>query len=358
MFHVDVPDAPEEFPVRYDIQLPPEYDPYVRYPAIVTLHAAGGTPESQVTWWAGAADAKSGERRGQAARHGYIVIAPAWTTSRQKAYEYSAREHHVVLASLRDAMRRFSIDSDRVFLSGHALGGDAAWDIGLAHPDLWAGLMVVGARADYGRDDSPLYVTLYNDNAKAFPLYFVFGELDSNKFADNRVPLNRYMKQSGFDPIVVQYQGRGNEHFYEEIQRLFQWMGPQRRDFFPESLEAATMRPWDNYFWYLEVDGLPDAALVSPLSWPPRRARPAKLEARYANNRVVVDAGVSRVTVWLAPRMVDFTRPVELEIINGRDARLEVTPDLETMLEDARTRSDRQHVFWAKVEQQTGRGGR
>ena len=39
-----------------------------------------------------------------------------------------------------DAMRRCSIDSDRVFIAGHGEGVTVAWDIALAHPDLWGGL--------------------------------------------------------------------------------------------------------------------------------------------------------------------------------------------------------------------------
>ena len=35
----------------------------------------------------------------------------------------------------------FSIDTDRVFLSGHGVGGDAVYDIGLAHPEHWAGVI-------------------------------------------------------------------------------------------------------------------------------------------------------------------------------------------------------------------------
>ena len=50
----------------------------------------------------------------------------------QKSYEFSAREHGAVLYALRDAYRRFSLDTDRVFLTGHSIGGNAAWDIGLA----------------------------------------------------------------------------------------------------------------------------------------------------------------------------------------------------------------------------------
>ena len=62
-------------------------------------------------------------------------MAPEWAAENQHQYDYSGREHGVVLACYRDACKRFSIDTDRVFLSGHAMGGDAAWDMGLSHPD-------------------------------------------------------------------------------------------------------------------------------------------------------------------------------------------------------------------------------
>ncbi len=354
-FDVTVPGTSARFPVRYRVQLPPAYDPYVRYPLIVSLHAAGSRPEAQINWWAGDYDEKLRWRRGQAMRHGYIVITPEFTTQGQGRYEYSAREHNVVLKALRDGLRRFSIDSDRVFLSGHGLGGDAAWDIGLAHPDLWAGLILIGARADYGPKE-PKYVTLYNDNAKMFPTYFVFGQLDANKMADNSIPLNRYMKQSGFDPIVVQYQGRGNEHFYDEIQRLFQWMQLQKRDFFPREFETVTMRPWDNFFWFLELDGFPAASMVSPLGWP-TKPRPTRIKASYNNNRISVRTGAANAAIWLSPEIVDFEKRIEISI-NAKNHRNDTVPDVETMLEDARTRADRQHVFWARLEVQTGRGGR
>ena len=134
--------------VSYFVQLPPEYDPRRRYPTIVTLHGVGSTAKGQIDWWAGEANFKankgarmSGARMGQAARYGTIVIAPMWTVAGQVKYRYSAREHDAILSSLRDTCRRFAVDTDRVFLSGHSMGGDAAWDMGLAHPDLWAGVI-------------------------------------------------------------------------------------------------------------------------------------------------------------------------------------------------------------------------
>ena len=177
MFEITVPGLPEDPRIKYYLQLPPEYDPYRRYPCIVTLNGAGTTPQQQIDWWAGAYNSDVQNRFGQATRHGYIVIAPRWTREHQRSYEYTAREHAAVLYTLRDACKRFSIDTDRVFLSGHSMGGDAAWDIGLAHPDLWAGVIPIVATADK-------YVKhKYRENAKYLPLYFVCGEKDGNKLA-------------------------------------------------------------------------------------------------------------------------------------------------------------------------------
>ncbi len=156
-----VTDQPLEFPIEfgdppqaasYLIQLPPEYDPWRSYPCIVTLGLGGvdvsTTAQAQIDWWCGPLHSKLGLRTGQASRNGYIVIAPLWARPGQLAYEYSQREHAIVLKSLRDAMRRFSIDPDRVFLSGHFEGGTAAWDIGQSHPEHWTGVIPISARAD------------------------------------------------------------------------------------------------------------------------------------------------------------------------------------------------------------------
>ena len=249
---------------EYEVQLPDEYDPFRRYPAILTLHAGGRSAADQIDWWAGPYNADLEMRMGQATRHGYIVVAPRWLRPNQTQYEYSGREHAVVLACLRDACRRFAVDTDRVFLTGHSVGGDAAWDLGLAHPDLWAGVIPIVATADYG-PQSPKYVSLYWENARYVPLYFVTGELDGNKLELNRRDFDRYLKRSGYDVMVVEYIGRGHEHFYDEIHRLFSWMNLHRRNFSPEEFSCVTMRPFDNFYWYLELDGLPSRSMVSPL---------------------------------------------------------------------------------------------
>jgi predicted esterase len=322
---------------RYVVQVPPEYDPSRRYPCVVTLHGAGMTPQSQIDWWAGQYDPARGLRLGQATRRGYVVIAPAWATESQTSYGYSQREHAAVLGALRDAKRRLSIDSDRVFLSGHSMGGDAAWDIALAHPDLWAGVLPVVATADK-------YITRYWKNAKGLPMYFVAGQMDGNRLAANARDLDRYMRYAGFDATYVEYQGRGHEHFQEEILRMFEWMERYRRDFHRKEFEVVAMRPWDQFFWWVELDDYPDRFMVLPSQWPRPKTREATVVARITdNNSIQVKTPANRVTLWLSPALVDFDKPVSW----GRD-RVEITPSNEVLLEDVRTRGDRQHPFWAK----------
>ena len=132
-YEFTVPGLPGEKDAGYFIQLPPEYDPLRRYPVIIALADAGVPPEAEIEFWAGPRRPE-GEPLGQATRQGYITIAVQWLKPKQAAYGYSAREHHAVLGSLRDASRRFSIDTDRVFLTGHGVGGDATWDIALRTP--------------------------------------------------------------------------------------------------------------------------------------------------------------------------------------------------------------------------------
>ncbi len=330
--------------IEYLIQLPPEYDPYRRYPCIVTLRGAQTTAMDQIDWWAGQFDPTSHQRLGQASRRGYVVIAPQWLPKGQTKYGYSMTEHAAVLGSLRDACRRFSIDTDRVFLSGYSIGGDAAWDIGLAHPDLWAGTLPIVATVDK-------YVSRYWPNGRSLPMYFVAGQLDGNKIAVNGRDLDRYLKYSGFDVLYVEYRGRGHEGFNDEIQRMFEWMELHQRDFFPKRFEVVSMRPWDQFFWWLELSGFPERSMVLPESWPEPKMKEARTEARVmANNSIWIKTAATDVTVCLSPEFVDFDRRIS---INGH--RVDVTPKAEELLEDVRTRSDRQHPFWTRIRPRVGR---
>lgn len=343
-YEIGVELAPPSGPVRYLVQLPPDYDPLRSYPTILTLNGHGYRPELQLDYWAGGEHPTVG-RIGHAMRHGYIVIALDWMEPHQADYEYTLREHQAVLGTLRDAMRRFSIDTDRVFLTGHGAGGDAAWDIGLSHPDMWAGVIPFLARADK-------YVKHYRDHAKYVDWYFVDGELDGDNIEHNATQYDLYLRPS-IPATLVEYRGRGYEPYQDEILRLFDWMNRRKRRPPPKEIECRSMRPWDNFFWWIELEGLPEHSMVDPAVWSlKRRKRATQIRGReYDNNKLAVFHQAERTTVWLSPEIIDFDKPIQVELngrrIGPRDRM--VRPDLGVLLEDARTRGDRQRPYWAKI---------
>jgi len=189
-------------------------------------------------------------------------------------------------------------------------------------------------------------------------MYFVTGELDGNKLSRNVRDFDRYLTKTDFDVVITQYLGRGHEHFQDEILRLFDWMSLHERNFSPAEFKFHSMRSWDNFGWWVEIDQIPPRVLVVPVRWPPKNGvRPiATSGTNLANNHLRVKTGAGRVTVWLSPDNVDFSQPVSVAV-NGRKHTNpdSAAPNLEVLLEDVRTRGDRQHPFWAKCEFPTGR---
>ena len=329
---------------RYLIQLPPEYDPLREYPCIVALHESRGGPEDQLNWWAGAYSGESKARLGHATRHGFIVVAPVWSRGPQRLYEYTPQEHERVLSALRDAMRRSAIDSDRVFIAGHGEGATAAWDIALAHPDLWAGMISISGSPSKT-------VPHYNPNSELVPLYMVMGELDRSKA--NGSIIDDYMTFK-HDAMVVMYRGRGREYFYDEIHRLFEWMqAPAHgRRPIPREIETVTMRSGDQFFWWLELGALKPDVAIDPILWDQnkKRIRAGQVSAAIGNgNQVRVRGPAENFRVMLRPQDgIDLTKQVVVRY-GSRTIRADFDGSLGVILEDARQRADRKRPFWMSI---------
>ena len=329
---------------QYLIQLPPEYNPLREYPCIVALHESRSTPQSQIDWWAGPYSQQTESRLGHASRHGFIVVAPVWGRATQRTYEYTPQEHERVLTALRDAMRRSSIDSDRVFMTGHGEGATAAWDMALAHPDLWAGMISISGSPSKT-------VAHYEPNARFLPLYLVMGEKDRAK-AKGAI-LDSYMSFN-HDAMVVMYRGRGREYFYDEIHRLFEWMmltANKRRDI-PRDIEAATIRNGDQFFWWLELGDLNPEVAIDPILWDQaKRIRAGKISASIGNgNQIRVSGPAEQFKILLRPQPgIDLNNEVVVRY-RTRPRRFQFEGKLEVMLEDARRRGDRKRPFWVEFQ--------
>jgi pimeloyl-ACP methyl ester carboxylesterase len=324
-------------PTEYAVWLPPEYHPLRKYPALVVLHGGQG-PSLAIDQWSA-----------EAARRGYILVAPEYTLPNQPPdYRYTPSEHAAVELALRDARKRYAIDSDRVFVAGQIIGGHMAWDIGLAHPDLFAGAVVISGLPAY-------YVPRYLGHHERLPLYIVLGDLAP---ASNEVVFNSYVKPlilKAWDVTYVEYFRRGLEEFPEEVPHAFDWMDRRRRDPYPKSFEACSARTSDDRFYGVVIRDFSPGRTTAPEAAEKlgQNLHPAtiKMKSSSMSNLIRLDVhGINRLDVWLSPKLIDFKRKPEIRV-NGKSVNRQsrVKLDLETMLEDVRVRGDRQQVYWHRV---------
>lgn len=111
--------------------LPAGYTPGRKWPLIVNLHGYNPANPTYVRWW------EVDQRHDAGAdRHGVIMIYPH---GRGNTW-YRGMGDRDVLRCIDLAKQTFSVDEDRVYLTGYSMGGGGVWHVGTRHPDLFAAL--------------------------------------------------------------------------------------------------------------------------------------------------------------------------------------------------------------------------
>ena len=331
--------------IPYLVKLPPEYHHGRAYPVVIVLPHPGMAPEQMIAALSYEAD-----------RNGYILLAPEWSGEFGKGWQWRGEDHAYVTDVLRDAIRHFCVDNDRVFLFGALDGANMAMDIGMSHPDLFAGVLAMAP--------IPKWKNLFAEywrNAQKLPFYVATGEMSGDSAANLRQIYERWMP-NGFPGLMVLYKGRGLEWFPAEIPVMFDWMGRKKRANGTSTLQLGTgprfpwttMRSTDNKFYWLGADKITERHMVDNLP-PGRLIVPAEIQGDIlAGNLITVRSrGVTELSIWLGQAMIDWTKPVRVNL-NGRvppGYRPKVMePDLNVLLDDYRDRGDRRMLYMARLE--------
>ena len=324
--------------IDYLVKLPPEYDHGRAYPVLVVLTHAGVDAEVVLAPLLAEAD-----------KNGYILIAPEWAGQFNKGgWEWRGEDHLYATAALRDAVRHFTVDNDRVFLCGVGDGANMAMDVGASHPDLFAGVVAMGPIPKWRG-----FFIEYWRNAQKLPFYVVTGEMAGDSVTNLKHIFERWMPY-GFPAVMAVYKGRGVEWYAAETPVVFDWMSRKKRVNGVATLALDTRRhPWmmlregDNRFYWLQADeiaaGRSGGAPV-----------PAEMMGDIRGNNLIdlKCRGVTQLTVWLSADMIDWMNPVQVRI-NSYAPRgykpKKITPDLEVLLEDYYARGDRRMLFLNKI---------
>jgi predicted esterase len=123
----------------YQMFVPAAYDKSKRFPLVVALHGMGGDENSYLQGYG------QGAFKVEAEKHGYIVACPK---GRKPASMYIGDAEKDVIDVIAEVRRDYNIDPDRVYLTGHSMGGYGTWSVAMNHPDVFAALAPVSGGAN------------------------------------------------------------------------------------------------------------------------------------------------------------------------------------------------------------------
>jgi hypothetical protein len=336
--------------VDYSLLLPPEYSHGRPYPVLFVMPHKNEKPSDIV------------KRYGyHALRNGYILAGVDWSDGLDAPYGYSSDEHLRVLNVLRELSQQYNVDTDRVFISGFGEGANAAWDIGLSHPDVFAGVVPVSSQPKLS------YTLPYWPNAQNLPFYIVTGDVAGDAPKTVMRVFQEWLAK-GYPAMHVIYRGRGTEWYGGELPFIFDWMSKKKRaacvpDMGKPQLSGTStpetymgMRNSDSRFFWLSSDSI-DPRYLYENKPPKREALAARFQGQIrAGNQIVAYAvGAKQLNVWLAPGMVDFTRPVQVTVKWLNQEKMwkspgPIKPSLSVLLDDLYERGDRRRVFVAQIK--------
>jgi len=216
--------------------LPTHYSASKRWPLMLELHGFNPANPVYVKWWS--VDVRHNDI---AEQHDVIFVEPYGRGNAQ----YMGIGEKDVLHCLAEAKRRFSVDDDRVYISGESMGGGGVWLIVTRHPDLFAAAAPVFGGWDFRvlhmLFDNPNATTLperYAQEAQSsfaeaesllnLPIYIQHGDADQTVNVDNSRHAARLLQRWGYDVRYREHPGRGHEDLNNRDE-IVEWFLAHRR---------------------------------------------------------------------------------------------------------------------------------
>lgn len=239
------PGAAYELPYR--LFVPAGYSEAQRYPLIVFLHASGSNGTDNLSQLAPAVGVLID--RAQSAEPAFVLVPQAPATDKWVSgsvgppfRNYSQNERpqslatQLVLAGVGQLEQKYSIDPERVYLTGVSAGGAGTWDL--------------ISRNGVGRFAAAIPITGANDPSRApiiarLPIWTFHGADDDVSPADNTREMVGRLRALGSPVKYTEYPGVGHNsgrRAYEEPE-LFRWLFAQRRAAAPLTGDDSAARP-------------------------------------------------------------------------------------------------------------------
>ncbi|MEX2169138.1 MAG: prolyl oligopeptidase family serine peptidase [Pirellulales bacterium] len=216
--------------LNYRLLVPQNYDPVRKYPLVLFLHGAGergDDNERQLVH--GAGDLVKPDMR---KRYPAFVVAPQcpegkkwvevpWEAASHSLPEQASEPLTQVLKLLDDLPQEFSIDADRLYVTGLSMGGYGTWDLLARQPELIAAAIPICGGGD------PEQVVRFKD----IPLWAFHGDQDEAVKVERSREMITALQAAGGQPIYTEYEGVGHNSWADTYanRAVWDWLFAQRR---------------------------------------------------------------------------------------------------------------------------------
>jgi predicted esterase len=200
--------------MQYTLFVPSTYEPGKASPLIVDLHGLNITPLQQILF-DGTTDL--------AERFGFIVLAPmgfnlsSWWGSRpgkpiptaarkpggDVSYSNAELAEIDTMAVLKLIREKYTIDSDRIYLMGHSMGGAGTYYLGGKYNDIWAGLAPIAGAGGIAEGTADRY--------KSLPTLIMHGEKDSIVSPATSRKAVAALQAVGAPHVYLEFPGKDHE---------------------------------------------------------------------------------------------------------------------------------------------------
>src|SRR5215467_1806308 len=204
----------------YRLFVPSTYDGSRSFPLVIALHGMGGDESSIFDQYG------NGAFKSEAEKHGYIVACPK---GREPASMYTGSAEQDVLDVIATVERDYKVDPDRIYMTGHSMGGFGTWSIAIDHPELFAAIAPISGGGDpkkIGRIARIPELVIHGDNDNTVSVQRSREMVDAGKKAGVEI---KYMEIPGGTHVGVALPA---------FKDIFEWFDAHRRK--PESARASS----------------------------------------------------------------------------------------------------------------------
>jgi dienelactone hydrolase len=232
----------------YDVLIPRSYDPSRKYALMLSLHGYQNEIQKYV-------DLLGNVKEPILDSLGIIKVA----LYGRRNHMYLGAAEEDVLTVMKKVQSQYSIDSDRVYLTGSSMGGFGTWFIGLNYPHLFAALSPVCAPSIFKgtkliHSISPIE---YISNALSLPARIYHGAMDSSVNVNDSRQMAGRLKEMNYDYVYTEYPDVGHDSWNNadaDSARL-PWLLRYTRNMYPARIKhKAFFLRYGKAYW-LQITG-------------------------------------------------------------------------------------------------------